>query len=88
MSFGSFTDSDLDIDSESVDSFSFIDKSTLIREVFADRYDGVTDPEDDHSRPTYHQVYVIGEDLPNMSGLHHARGCNFRKQLGTERQQP
>jgi hypothetical protein len=61
MSFGSFTDSDLDSDSESVDSFSFIDKSTLIREVFADRYDGVTDPEDDHSRPTYHQVYVIDE---------------------------
>ena len=61
MSFGSFTDSDLDSDSESIDSFSFIDKSTLIREVFADRYDGVTDPEDNYSKSTYHQVYVIGE---------------------------
>jgi hypothetical protein len=46
MSFESFTDSDLDNNSESVDSFNFIDRSTSIREVFADRYDGVTDPED------------------------------------------
>ena len=61
MTFGSFTDSDLDSDSESIDSFDFIDRSTSIREVFADRYDGVTDPEDDYSRSTYHQVYVIGE---------------------------
>jgi hypothetical protein len=61
MSFGSFTDSDLDNDSESIDNLSFIDKSTLIRKVFADLYDGVTDPEDDQSKPTYHQVYVIGE---------------------------
>ncbi|KAK1692121.1 hypothetical protein QYE76_008818 [Lolium multiflorum] len=59
MSFGSFTDSDLDSDLESIDSFNFIDKSTFIREVFADRYDGVTDPEDDYSRSTYHQVHVI-----------------------------
>ncbi|KAK1633125.1 hypothetical protein QYE76_007440 [Lolium multiflorum] len=63
MSFGSFTDSDLDSDSESIDSFSFIDKSTLIREVFADRYDGVTDPEEDHSRPTYHQGLSLIDDL-------------------------
>jgi hypothetical protein len=43
MSFGSFTDSDLDIDSESVDCFNLIDRSISIREVFADHYDGVTD---------------------------------------------
>ncbi|KAK1698686.1 hypothetical protein QYE76_015383 [Lolium multiflorum] len=61
MSFGSFTDFDLDSDLESVDNFSFIDKSTLIREVFADRYDGVTDPEDEHTMVPYHQVCVIGE---------------------------
>jgi hypothetical protein len=61
MSFGSFTDSDLRSDSESVDNLSFIDKSTLIREVFSARYDGVTDPKADQARPTYHQVYVIGE---------------------------
>ncbi|KAK1613852.1 hypothetical protein QYE76_019369 [Lolium multiflorum] len=61
MSFGSFTDSDLDSDSKSIDSFNFIDRSTSIREVFADRHDGVTDPEDEHTMPTYHQVCVIAE---------------------------
>jgi hypothetical protein len=59
MSFGSFTDSDLDSDLESIDSFDFIDISTSIREVFADRYDGVTDPEDENTMAKYHQVYVI-----------------------------
>jgi hypothetical protein len=61
MSFGSFTDSDLDSDSENIDSFNFIDKSTSIREVFADRYDSVTDPEEANTRATYHQVCMIGE---------------------------
>ena len=62
MTFGSFTDSDLGSDSESIDNFDFIDKSTSIREVFADLYDGVTDPEDDENKTTiYHQVCAIGE---------------------------
>ncbi|KAK1625857.1 hypothetical protein QYE76_000172 [Lolium multiflorum] len=61
MSFGSFTNSDLDSDSESIDSFNFIDRSTSIREVFANHYDGVTDPEDKHTMPTYHQVCAIGD---------------------------
>jgi hypothetical protein len=61
MSFGSFTDSDLDNDLNSDDDFDFIDRSTSIREVFADHYDGVTDPEDENTTAKYHQVYVIGE---------------------------
>ena len=62
MTFGSFTDSDLGSDSESIDNFDFMDRSTSIREVFADLYDGVTDPEDEENRATiYHQVCAIGE---------------------------
>ncbi|KAK1660518.1 hypothetical protein QYE76_048677, partial [Lolium multiflorum] len=61
MSFGSFTDSDLDSDSESIDSFDFIDRSTSIREVFADRYDGVTDPEEENTMTKYHQVCAIDD---------------------------
>jgi hypothetical protein len=72
MSFGSFTHSDLSSDSESIDSLSFIDKSSLIREIFADCYDGVTDPKDDQARPTYHQVYVIGESSRHEDETSHA----------------
>jgi hypothetical protein len=62
MSFGSFTGSDLSSDSDIVGNFSFIDRSTSIREVFANRYDGVTNPEDDENTTViYHQVYVIRE---------------------------
>ncbi|KAK1632932.1 hypothetical protein QYE76_007247 [Lolium multiflorum] len=62
MSFGLLTGSYLSNDSDSVDNFDFINRSTSIREVFADRYDGVTDPEDDENTiAIYHQVYVIGE---------------------------
>ncbi|KAK1620967.1 hypothetical protein QYE76_026484 [Lolium multiflorum] len=62
MSFGSFTGSDLSSNSESVDNFDFIDICTSIRDVFADRYDGVTDPEnDENTTAIYHQVYAIGE---------------------------
>jgi hypothetical protein len=62
MSFGPFTGYDLSSDSESIDNFDFIEKSTSIREVFSDRYDGVTDPEDDENTTTiYHQLCAIGE---------------------------
>ncbi|KAK1680622.1 hypothetical protein QYE76_041470 [Lolium multiflorum] len=58
MSFGSSTDSNISSDSDSVDDF--IDRSTSVREVFADLYDGVTDLEESQT-PKYHQVYVIRE---------------------------
>ncbi|KAK1630087.1 hypothetical protein QYE76_004402 [Lolium multiflorum] len=61
MSFGSYTNSDLSSDSESVDSFNFIDICTSIREVFADLYDGVTDPEEEEKATIYHQVCAIGD---------------------------
>ncbi|KAK1631546.1 hypothetical protein QYE76_005861 [Lolium multiflorum] len=62
MTFRSFTDSDLGSDFESIDNLDFIDKSTSIREVFVDLYDGVTDLEDDENKVTiYHQVCAIGE---------------------------
>ncbi|KAK1613374.1 hypothetical protein QYE76_037047 [Lolium multiflorum] len=61
MSFGSYADSDLSSDSESVDNFDFIDISTSIREVFADLYDNVTDPEEEDKATIYHQVCAIGD---------------------------
>ncbi|KAK1669864.1 hypothetical protein QYE76_058023 [Lolium multiflorum] len=45
MSFESFADSSISSDSDSVDSFSFIDKYTSVGEAFADLYDGVTNPD-------------------------------------------
>ncbi|KAK1643586.1 hypothetical protein QYE76_061391 [Lolium multiflorum] len=57
MSFGSSADSNISID---LDNFDFIDRSTSVREVLADLYDGVTDP-DENQTSKYHQVYVIGE---------------------------
>jgi hypothetical protein len=62
MTFGSFTGSDLDSDSESCKNFNFLsdDNSTSSREVLADLYDGVTDFEADESfMTTYHRIYVI-----------------------------
>ncbi|KAK1618436.1 hypothetical protein QYE76_023953 [Lolium multiflorum] len=61
MSFGSYGDSDLSSNSKSIDSFNFINKSTSIREVFADLYDGVTDPEEENKATIYHQVCAIGD---------------------------
>jgi hypothetical protein len=61
MYFGSFTGSDLSGDAESIDSSDFIDRSTSIREVFADLSDGATDPEEENKATIYHQIYVIGE---------------------------
>ncbi|KAK1617084.1 hypothetical protein QYE76_022601 [Lolium multiflorum] len=55
MFFGSCTDSDLSSDSESVDNFNFVDRSTSIQEVFADLYDGVTDPKEEKAI-IYHQL--------------------------------
>jgi hypothetical protein len=58
MTFGSFTGSDLDSDSESYNSYS--NNSISSREVFADRHDGVTDPEsDDNFMVAIHQIYAI-----------------------------
>jgi hypothetical protein len=56
----SSADSNIRSNSDSVDSFDFIDKSTSVREVLADLCDGVTNP-DENQTPTYHQVYAIGE---------------------------
>ncbi|KAK1632812.1 hypothetical protein QYE76_007127 [Lolium multiflorum] len=61
MPFESSADSNISSDSDSVDSFNFIDRSTSIREVFADLYDGVTDPEEENKATIYHQVCAIGE---------------------------
>ncbi|KAK1612514.1 hypothetical protein QYE76_036187 [Lolium multiflorum] len=60
ISVGSSPDSNISSDSDSVDTFDFIDRSTSVREVFADLYDGVTNI-DDNQASTHHQVYVIGE---------------------------
>jgi hypothetical protein len=60
MSFESSADSSISSDSDSVDSFSLIKKSTSVREVFADLYDGVTNP-DKGQTSKYHQIYAIGE---------------------------
>ncbi|KAK1660338.1 hypothetical protein QYE76_048497 [Lolium multiflorum] len=61
MSCGSSANSNISSDSDSADSFDFIDRSTSIREVFADLYDGVTDPEEENKATIYHQVCAIGE---------------------------
>ncbi|KAK1694689.1 hypothetical protein QYE76_011386 [Lolium multiflorum] len=60
ISVGSFADSNISSDSDSIDAFDFVDRSTSIREVFADLYDGVTDI-DDNQASTRHQVYAIEE---------------------------
>ncbi|KAK1648204.1 hypothetical protein QYE76_066009 [Lolium multiflorum] len=60
ISVGSSADSNISSDSDSVDVFDFIDRSTSICEVFADLYDGVTNI-DDNQTSTYHQVYAIEE---------------------------
>jgi hypothetical protein len=59
MSFGSSAYSDLSGDSESIDSFDFIDRSTSVRGVLADPRDGVTNLEG--NKTAIYQVYAIGE---------------------------
>ncbi|KAK1608327.1 hypothetical protein QYE76_032000 [Lolium multiflorum] len=53
-------DSVISSDSDSVDSFNFIDKSAAIGKVFTTLYDGVTNP-DKNQHAKYHQVYAIEE---------------------------
>ncbi|KAK1648475.1 hypothetical protein QYE76_066280 [Lolium multiflorum] len=60
ISVGSSADSSISSDSDSVDTFDFIDQSASVREVFADLHEGVTNI-DDNQVSTHHQVYVIGE---------------------------
>ncbi|KAK1593911.1 hypothetical protein QYE76_018545, partial [Lolium multiflorum] len=59
-SFESSADSVISSDSDSVDSFNFIDKSVAIGKVFTNLYDGVTNP-DKNQYSKYHQVYAIEE---------------------------
>jgi hypothetical protein len=61
MTFGSFRGSDLDSDTESRNNYDSIsNNSTSSREVFADGYDSVTDPEsDDNFMVAIHQIYAI-----------------------------
>jgi hypothetical protein len=60
MSFESSSDSNIGSDSDSVDSFDFIDKSTTIGKVFTSLYDGVTNL-DKIQKIKHHQIYAIGE---------------------------
>jgi hypothetical protein len=60
MSFESSADSYISSDSESVDSFDFIDKSITIGKVFTNLYDGVTESSKAQNSK-YHQIYAIGE---------------------------
>jgi hypothetical protein len=60
MSFESSADSDISDDSSHIDSFNFIDRSTIVEEVFTDLYDGVTNP-DKVQNQKYHQIYGTSE---------------------------
>jgi hypothetical protein len=60
MSFESSADSDISDDSNSFDSFNFIDRSTTVGKVFTNLYDGVTKPSKAQNSK-YHQIYAIGE---------------------------
>jgi hypothetical protein len=60
MSFESSADSNISSDSDNIDSFGFLDRSTIVGEVFADLYDGVTNP-DKGQNSKYHQIYAIGD---------------------------
>ncbi|KAK1682229.1 hypothetical protein QYE76_043077 [Lolium multiflorum] len=59
-SFESSADSFISSDSESVDSFNFIDKSVAIGKVFTTLYDGVTNL-DKNQNTKYHQICAIEE---------------------------
>ncbi|KAK1607558.1 hypothetical protein QYE76_031231 [Lolium multiflorum] len=60
LSFESSADSDISSDSDSVDSFNFIDRSVVIGKVFTNLCDGVTNP-DKNKTSKYHQIYAIEE---------------------------
>ena len=59
-SFESSADSVISSDSDSINSFNFIDKSAAIGKVLTNLYDGVTNP-DKNQYSKYHQVYAIEE---------------------------
>ena len=60
MSFESSADSGISSDSDSMDSFNFIDRSIAVGKVFTNLYDGVTNP-DKSQNSKYHQIYAIEE---------------------------
>ncbi|KAK1649138.1 hypothetical protein QYE76_066943 [Lolium multiflorum] len=91
-SFESSADSVISSDSDSVDSFNFIDKSDVIGKVFTNLYDGVTSP-DKNQHSKYHQVYAIEETNraePETSeefddlGNPYVDPADLRKGLGTK----
>ncbi|KAK1621235.1 hypothetical protein QYE76_026752 [Lolium multiflorum] len=91
-SFESSADSFISSDSDSVDSFNFIDKSAAIGKVFTTLYDGVTNP-DKNQYAKYHQIYAIeeaGRSEPETSeafddlGNPYIDPADLRKGLGTK----
>ncbi|KAK1645283.1 hypothetical protein QYE76_063088 [Lolium multiflorum] len=91
-SFESSADSVISSDSDSVDSFNFIDKSVALGKVFTNLYDGVTYP-DKNQCSKYHQIYAIeeaGRSEPETSEAFDDLGnpyidlADLRKGLGTK----
>ncbi|KAK1617978.1 hypothetical protein QYE76_023495 [Lolium multiflorum] len=91
-SFESSADSFISSDSDSVDSFNFIDKSVAIGKVFTTLYNGVTNP-DKNQYAKYHQIYAIeeaGRSEPETSeafddlGNPYIDPADLRKGLGTK----
>ncbi|KAK1664855.1 hypothetical protein QYE76_053014 [Lolium multiflorum] len=91
-SFESSADSFISSDSDSVDSFNFIDKSIAVGKVFTNLYDGVTNP-DENQFSKYHQIYAIeeaGRSEPETSeafddlGNPYVDPADLRKGLGTK----
>ncbi|KAK1615978.1 hypothetical protein QYE76_021495 [Lolium multiflorum] len=91
-SFESSADSFISSDSDSVDSFDFIDKSASIGKVFTTLYGGVTNP-DKNQCTKYHQIYVIegaGRSEPETSeafdelGNPYVDPADLRHGLGTK----
>ncbi|KAK1666415.1 hypothetical protein QYE76_054574 [Lolium multiflorum] len=91
-SFESSADSFISSDSDSVDSFNFIDKSAAIGKVFTTLYDGVTSP-DKNQCTKYHQIYVVegaGTSDPQTSeafdelGNPYVDPADLRHGLGTK----
>ncbi|KAK1573632.1 hypothetical protein QYE76_016399 [Lolium multiflorum] len=91
-SFESSADSFISSDSDSVDSFNFIDKSAAIGKVFTTLYDGVTNP-DKNQCTKYHQIYVVegaGTSDPQTSeafdelGNPYVDPADLRHGLGTK----